>query len=274
MKKLLPLLLLASVFYAAWFYWQRYADRPLQEQFLPITAEAVQSVTVQPPNREQPFTLTRTENGWVVARPPQQLLDQSYKAEELVRQLTSLKTDSVGYSSPIAEGISVTIISTDARSDKFTLYQYADGKTMATVAATGDRYYLNPASSSGVLPQLRFDHFREPRLLNLTAEQVDSVVVSYHDSLLWTTDTANLALLVQHLLAPAPTTFGTPYADFFDEIAHRDRYYADFDFYFAGKPYRVQAFQDSLWPQPYVLVGEDFPRRYLGFMQIHVDSLK
>ncbi|MEM6771508.1 MAG: hypothetical protein AAF597_13075, partial [Bacteroidota bacterium] len=148
--------------------------------------------------------------------------------------------------------------------------QTPSGNLLATTPKTGDVYYLNPASAKGIMQSLRFDHFREPRLLNLTHEQVDSIVVSYHDSLLWKTDTANLALLAQHLLAPA----AAPYADHFDEIAHRDRYCADLDLYFSGKAHRIQAYRDSLWPQPYVLVGEDYPRRYLGFEQIHADSLE
>lgn len=269
MRKLLPLLLLASVMYAAWFYWQGYSDRPLQEPLLPITANDIQFVTIQAPNRETPFTLTRIENGWVVARPPQQILDESLKATELVYQLAALKTDSVGYRPPKVAGIKVKIESTDGRTDELLLHQPPSGVLLATIPTTGDIYYLNPISSSGIMPRLSFNYFREPRLLNLHPNQVDSLVVSYQDSLLWRARPVDLSLLSQHLLAPA----AAPYADYFDEIAHRDRYYADLDFYFSGKAHRIQVFQDSLWPQPYVLVGEDFPRRYLGFEQIRVDTI-
>lgn len=264
MRKLLPLVLLASIFYAAWFYWQGYSDRPLQEVLLPIAAADIEALTIQVPDHKSPFTLTRVDNDWVVARPPQQILNQSLKAEELVSRLTALRTDSVGHRPPKAAGVMIRIESKDGSTDELVLHQPPSGVLLATIPATGDVYYLNPTSSTGIMPQLRFNHFREPRLLNLRPNQVDSLVVSYHDSLLWRASPEEIASLTKQILAPA----AAPYADYFDEIAHRDRYYADLDFYFSGRAHRVQVFQDSLWPQPFVLVGEDYPRRYLGFEEI------
>lgn len=269
MRKLLPLLLLISALYAGWFYWQRFSDRPLQEPLLPVATKNIRRVIIQGPNRSAPFSLTRTENGWVVVRANQQILDQSLKAAALVERLTALQTDSISYQAPETTGVKVRVENTDGGADELTLHQPPGGMVLATIPATGDVFYLNPGTANGLIPQLSFDYFREPRLLNLTPNQVDSVIASYHDSLLWRADTVSLPMLAQHLLAPA----AAPFADFFDEIAHQDRYYADLDFYFSGKAHRIQVFQDSIWPQPYVLVGEDFPRRYLGFQQIRVDTL-
>lgn len=270
MRKLLPLLLLASIFYAVWFYWQRYADRPLQAPLLTITAEEVEVITVPSAATPNPLTLTRTEQGWVVSRPPQQLLDQALKAEELLQLLIGLRTDSVAYRPPKEAGTTVTIRSFAGEEDNIVLYPGTDGVPIAATPATGDLYYLNPATVGDLLPRLSFDYYRSPRLLNLRPQQVDSIVISVQDSLHQKAATEITPLLARHFLAPA----SAPYADYFDEIGHQDRYLADYDFFFSGKAHRVQVFRDSLWPQPYVLVGEDYPRRYLGFKTISADSLK
>ncbi len=270
MKKLLPLLLLVSICYAAWFYWQRYTDLPLSAPLLTVAAEDVAVITIPTDNSAAPLTLTRTDQGWVVSRPPQQLLEQSLKAEALLDRLIGLQTDSVAYGRPKGEGVSILIKSVDGHEDNISIYQGADGTPFAATPATGDLYYLNPDSFGDLLPRLSFDYYRSPRLLNLQPHQVDSIVISVQDSLHQKTAAEKTTLLANHILAPA----SAPYADFFDEIAHRDRYLADVDFYFSGRAHRVQVFRDSLWPQPYVLVGEDYPRRYLSFKTISADSLQ
>lgn len=266
MRTLLPLLLLAALFYTGWFYWQQYANRPLREPLLPWAISDISRVSVHPPNQQVPFSLHRIEDRWVVARANRQLFDQTVRAERLVRLLTQLTSDSVSFHRPAAAGWRIRLVTADEQTDEIVLYPATAVGPLVSISATGDCYHLANSQRDSLLPRLRFDYFRERRLLNLSPAAVDSIVAMHHDSLLWTTDSINLAPLLHHFLAPATA----PHADYFDEIAHRDRYYADLDFYSHGQPRRIQVFHDSLWPLPYVLIGEDYPRRFLGFREIQV----
>lgn len=263
MKKLFLLLPPLILLYAAWFYWQGLGDRPLREQLLSLHTDEVTEVTITPPAGESVLTLTRAENGWVVARGPRQILGESVRVEQLIDRLTTLQTDSVSRRKTVTRGYKVQLRTADDRVENLFLAHPARETPLAQIPATGDVYHLPPEAARYIFPALRFDHYREARLLHLLPGQVDSIVASRNDSTLWV-EAEVLSPLYQRLLAPA----AAPFADYFDEIAHRDRYHADLDFYFSGKAHRVQVFRDSLWPQPYVLVGADFPRRFIAFDRI------
>jgi len=263
MRKLLLILLPLIGLYAAWFYWQQRADRPLQERLLTVTAGEVSQVIIGGQDRDQPLTLTRTETGWVVAKAPRQVLDQSVRAEALIQRLTDLKTDSVSHQSDLPGGIHVTLRDKAEKEDEIILYQPPEGTPLARVVATGDVFHLSPAVARYLFPALSFEHYRERRLLHLLPGQVDSIVATRNDSMLWVVDSAVTPISEQLLDSDLAS-----YADYFDEIAHRDRYHADLSFYFSGRAHRVRVYRDSLWPQPYVLVGDDFPRRFLAFERL------
>lgn len=260
MRKLIYLLILASCVYVSLFYWQQYTDAPLNERLLTMQVDDIQELIITPLPPEQPFTLSRADDNWVVSRARLQMLDHADRASNLLGKLTGLKTDSVAASGQVLEGVRIQIETLDGKKTELLLHQSAKGTPLAQFTTTGDVFHVPTKAVEVLISTLHFDHFREPRLLNLVPDQVDSIVATYNDSLLWKTDSA-VALLSSTILAPA----AAPYADHFDEIAHQDRYFADLDFYFSGRAHRVQVFRDSLWPQPYVLVGEDYPRRYLGF---------
>lgn len=263
MKKLSLLLFFLVALYAGWHYWQTLADRPLQARLLTISAEAIDQVTVAPPNGAAPFTLARSAEDWVVARSPRQILDQRVRAESFVNRLAELTSDSLARPVKNAQETLVTVRTATGQRDELAFSQPVSGPPRVRIVATGDVFHLPPAAARYLLPALTFDHYRESRMLHLLPGQVDSIVAVQGDSTLWVEDSV-VAPLANLLLAPA----AAPHADFFDEIAHRDRHHADLYFYFSGRAHRVQVFRDSLWPQPYVLVGDDFPRRFLGFSRL------
>lgn len=265
MRKLIPIVLLGVLIYVGWFYWQEYTDAPLQEKLLLASADEVLAVTVSTKGEPFPFQLDRLEDDdWVVSRDNRQILDQSSRAMDFVRSLTELRTDSVVKSLPDGEFVSLIISSSSYGEERLSIHSGAGGPALARIAGTGDIFALQPEAVTGVLPALDFDHFRGRQLLHLTASSVDSVVATKNDSLLWRLSPPEAPALAKTLLAPA----AAPYADYFDEIADRDKYYATLSFFAAGKAHRISVFRDSLWPQPYVLVGDDFPRRYLGVERI------
>lgn len=266
MRRLIPIVLLGVFIYVSWFYWQEYTDAPLQEKLLLSTADEVSQVRVSAPGQPLPFLLTRLEDKqWVVSRDNRQILDQSARAEDFVRALTELRTDSVVNSLPDRDFTTITLTADAYGKEELRIYAGAGGPALARISGTGDIFALQPEAVTDVLPALSFDHFRGKRLLHLAATSVDSIVATRNDSLLWTLGPAEASELAKTILAPAsaPT-----YADHFDEIADRDKYHATLSLFTAGRPHIITVFRDSLWPQPYVLIGEDFPNRFFAVEKI------
>ncbi|SEQ38901.1 hypothetical protein [Neolewinella agarilytica] len=262
MRRLIPIVLFAVLIYVSWFYWQEYTDAPLREKLLLSAADELTQVRVTAPGQPHPFQLTRLEDKqWVVSRDNRQILDQSARAEDFVRALTELRTDSVVNSLPDQDFTTITLSSDEYGEEELRMYAGAGGPALARISSTGDIFALQPEAVTDVLPALSFDHFRGKELLHLAAASVDSIVATRNDSLLWRLGPTEAGEVAQTILAPASAP---SYADHFDEIADRDKYHATLSFFTAGQPHTVTVFLDSLWPQPYVLVGEDFPNRFFG----------
>lgn len=261
MRTLIPLLLLAVFSYAGWYYWQDYTDRPLRENILLTDPADITRarVTDAAGDNFQFLRIEGTEN-WAVKRGITELYDQTPKVLKLLEALAVLRTDSVMRRFP-TEGVITIQLEGGALPETLELYLPGPGEApLARAGAAGDVYALQPASVQGLAALLQFEAYRERRLLNLLAARVDSITATNGDSLLWQLGPPEVTPLAKALIAPA----AAPYADYFDEIMHRDKYFATLNFYAQGEPHRIQVFQDSLWPKPFVLVGEDFPRRFLA----------
>ncbi|MEO0734136.1 MAG: hypothetical protein AAFZ52_14970 [Bacteroidota bacterium] len=264
MRTLLPLLLLACLAYAGWYYWQQYNDQPVRAALLLAAAEDIIRVQISERPNEAAFELRNADvtEAWVVNREHTQLRDQSTVIQNFLTQLTGLETDSIAHNFVIEEKQYVLVVHSTTYGEE--ALQFAlppEGPALARRTKSGDIFALPRQTVAALLPYLRFDHYREPRLLNLAAAGVDSIVARQRDSLLWQMNHSDsLPVLAQTFIAPA----SAPYADYFDEIADQEKYYATLQLFANGQPHVVTIFRDSLWPQPYVLVGEDFPRRYLA----------
>ncbi len=265
MRTLLPLLLMAVLGYAGWYYWQEFTDEPLQEKLLLHTAEELKKITITAFG-EEPFQLLRaagTEE-WTVKQGITERYDQSEKVRRLLLALEGLRTDSVMRQFP-PNNRALLELEGGSRPEQIELAFPDTGPALGKIKATGDVFALSPTTTSGLPRLLRFTTYRERRLLRLEPERVDSLVVTFQDSLLWRLDTGAIAALAKTFIAPA----AAPSADYFDEIMDREKYFATLKLYSGGEPHQITVYQDSLWPKPYVLVGEDFPRSYWA-----VDSLR
>ncbi len=265
MRTLIPLLLVAILSYAGWYYWQAYTDAPLQEKLLLHDAAAMQSIRITAFG-EEAFQLVRaagTED-WTVKQGITELYDQSDRIKRLLTVLDGLQTDSVmrRFSD---KGLAVLEVKGPDRSERIELAFPDTGPVLGRISATGDVFALRAANTANLLNLLRFETYRERGLLRLDPERVDSLVATHQDSLLWRVTTGNVSSLAKTFIAPA----SAPSAEHFDEIMDRDKYFATLHLYAQGNPHRITVYRDSLWPKPYVLVGEDFPRRYWA-----LDSLR
>ncbi|MEM1359727.1 MAG: hypothetical protein AAGF89_16100, partial [Bacteroidota bacterium] len=241
---------------------------PLKEKLLLATGDQVDRIVIHEQRGEAPFNirrLTETE-GWVISREHQEILDQSAKAETLVQSLVQLTTDSVMNGKFGEENqYSLSVFSEVHGQEKLQFALTSAGMGLVSLTKGEDVFAVPTADLKQIVPLLRFDHYRERRLLALAAERVDSITALHHDSLLWRAKPETVTALAQTFIAPT----AAPFADYFDEIAHQDRYFATLRLFAEGEVHEILAYRDSLWPQVYVLIGQDFPRRYLA-----VDSLR
>lgn len=266
MRTLIPLLLIAILSYAGWYYWQEYTDRPLKANIL-ITdpADVTRAAVITPGGESFEFLQIEGTENWAVKRGIMELYDQTPKVLKMLEGLAVLRTDSVMRRFP-TEGVTTIRLEGGAWPETIELYLPGPGEApLARVGEAGDVFALDPNSTTGLAPLLQFESYRERRLLNILANRVDSIRATNGDSLLWQLGQPETALLAKTFITPA----AAPYADYFDEIMHRDRYFVTLTLYAQGEPHRIEVYRDSLWPRPFVLVGEDFPRRYLA-----LDSLR
>jgi hypothetical protein len=268
MRTLIPLILLAVLGYVGWFYWQEYTDRPLSERLLLTDFDEVGRVSIM--YGKEGFDLLPAENGrWVVKKGIKEIYDQNDQVQQLFTRLAALRTDSVMRRFPVDRFVRLSLTSKGAgpqvQGELVDLYFPTEGPSLARVVTTNDVFALRQTGLREVQRLLYFDTYLGGKTLQLTASQVDSLSAWYYDSLLWRAAPDELPLLSQRFLAPA----AAPNADYFDEVMDREKYFATLSLYANGLPHRVEVYQDSAWVKPYVLVGQDFPRRYFA-----LDSLR
>ena len=255
MRTLIPLLLLFVLAYAGWQFWEEYTAAPLQTQLLRTAAGEIEEVIITHDD-DRNFRVFRTDDRWVVARNNQEIYDQGPAVEQLITSLTTLRTDSV--LQDLAGPAHLTIeLRSASGSERCALHFPATGPVRAQLLATGDVFALPPSLADELPRRLRFDHYRGGRTLRLAAARVDSLVVMIGDTLPRRPSPARLPLLLPTLLAPAPT----PNADYFDEVADREKYFGTIHLYAGKKAHKITAYRDSTWAKPFVIVGEDFPLR-------------
>ncbi|NJC26748.1 hypothetical protein [Neolewinella antarctica] len=269
MRSLLYLLLFVFLAYGAYYYFDRLSDAPLKTELLSKGSEAISYVVVTPEN-EGPFELKRgEENQWVVSRDHRLIYGQTERINTFVNELRTLQSDSVQLNPRRdRKGQSITLsVGTTAQQENFTLEFPNDlHEPVLAHLATDDQsaLALPPRTRTWRTNYLNFDAYRDRQLLDLDPRLVDSLIVYRGDSVLWGITTGNLAASATRFIAPA----AAPYADQFDEIAHRDRLYGQIKLYADGRAKTVTVYRDSLWPLPFVLVGEDYPRRFLGYERL------
>lgn len=269
MRTLIPIVIFAALAYAGWFYLQPYTSGPLREQLLLTDTGNLHELTVTNDKRTYRIFLTEKDN-WVVKQGAVELYGQSYLVDELIRFLGNLKTDSVMFRFPAEPGPDVSLLGPEEQLEVLSFRFPAGSPPVVRVGATGDVFALPNSVSRPLQRMLRFETYRGKRSLAIEPTEVDSISVSYHDSLLWRVPPAEVPRLSKALIAPAAAPNGVPpYADYFDEVMDREKYFATLTLHALGGRHHIEVFQDSQWVKPYVLSGDDYPRRYFA-----IDSLK
>ncbi|WP_020570477.1 hypothetical protein [Neolewinella persica] len=265
MRTLIPILLLAVLGYTGWYYWEQYTDKPLRANLVATSIADLKQVFITDGVTED-FALVRMEGteDWAVKREITELYDQSEKVRKLLNGLAGIRTDSIMRSFP-EDGFISLVLESEGRSELVDLFFSEEGRHLARRGVTGDVFALNATTLGGIQPLLRFENYRERRLLRILPERIDSITAVSNDSIHWKSKLPEAVLLAKTFIAPATA----PYAEYFDEIMDRDKHFATLSLFANGEPHRIEVYLDSLWPKPYVLVGEDYPRRFLA-----VDSLR
>ncbi len=270
MRTLIPLIILAALAYAGWHYLQSVTDTPLRERLLLTDTETLRELTITA-NGRRSFRIFRSEEDrWVVKRDALELHSEAFAVIDLIQLLGDLRTDSVVRNFPPEAGAEVALVGPEGQREVLAFRFPAGGPPVVQVEATGDVFAL-PSSASGPLQRmLRFETYRGKTAVAVLPAEVDSITVSYHDSLLWRVPQTEVPRLSKTFVAPAAAPNGQPaYADYFDEVMDREKYFATLHLHALGGTHRIEVFRDSQWVKPYVLSGDDFPRRYFA-----LDSLR
>ncbi|OAV42622.1 hypothetical protein [Lewinella sp. 4G2] len=267
MSRLISLLFFVAVAYGAWFYLKDYSRGPVEVRLVQADLDDISRISLLPKDgRSELFRLQRGEgNQWMATRKQRLLLDRDGKIARFVDMLASVTSDSTIRKLPKGEDYRTVEIRIRAQGEEegFSLHftRSAQLPVYASWAEAEEVLALPPSLNAWREEYLHFDAYRERRLLNLLATEVDSISVLKQDSLLWGINIGDLSATAQRFIAPA----AAPHADYFDEIAHRDREFAKIKLYHGAAYKTITVYRDSLWPSPFVLNGEDYPRRFLGY---------
>ena len=264
MRNLVLALIIFAVGYSTWYYGARLFSNPVEYPLFLTGREEVTKVIVGEGNDQFEF-IRGTENEWVVARGQRISYDRPAKVDSFLTllfntrsNLSSQERDYLSY--PTTSRIE---IAGPGGRERVTLYIPTNPATavVASHATSGAVLSLPPITRRWRGEYLHFDAYRERRLVDLDPASVDSIHTYRGDSLLHKVAPLALGTTAPYFIAPALA----PYADYFDEIAHRDREYGRVELYAGDAVKTITVYRDSLWPQPYVLVGKDYPRRFLGY---------
>lgn len=269
MRTLIPIVILAALAYAGWFYLQSFTDTPLRENLLLTDTEALRELTVT--NGKRGYRIFQAEeDGWVVKQDAIELYDQSDAVDELVRFLGDLRTDSVVHRFPPEPGPDVSLLGEGSQREVLSFRFPAGSPPVVRIGVTGDVFALPYSVRTPLQQMFRFEAYRGKNSLAIEPAEVDSITASYRDSLLWRVPAAEVLRLSKTFIAPAAAPDGSPvYADYFDEVMDREKYFVTLSLHALGGTHHIEVFRDSQWVKPYVLAGADYPRRYFA-----LDSLR
>ena len=270
MRTLLFLCLLIAIGYATYYYVGLANSDPLR---IPLLRENlrqdVKRIQILP--RGPGEFLMRLDQGddgqWIVSKDQKLIYDQSARVRGLLADLANTVSDSVvtGSAARLRERTVVTLDIRTSTGREVISLAFADATSTSVYAwfgSSSNLLCLPPSTNAWLKGYLTFDAYRERRLLDLNPAAVDSIVAIGADTtLLYHSRPSELPDLATYFIAPA----FSQHADFFDEIAHQDRHFGQVLLYANGQPKSITVYHDSLWAQPYVLVGEDYPRRFLGY---------
>lgn len=267
MRRLILLLLLATGAYTVWFYTIGLND---SGKYLPLIRTELSTVDkIVVAGKAHAFKLQRAENGeWLAVREQKILFKQNAQVDSFFSALELAVADSVLTNVQTKPSWTVVDLTFPAKSspEKLRFHFPVDQSRPVYAQLEGGEDYLvlAPTFHRWRTDFLDFDGYREMRLLDLSPNSVDSLYVLKKDSILWGVNSGELAATASRFIVPA----AAHYADHFDEIRHQDRAYATIKLYAGDGTKTVTVYRDSLWPQPFVLVGEDYPRRFLGYERL------
>ena len=270
MRTLLFLCLLIAATYATYYYVGLGSDEPLR---IPLVRadlrQNIKRIQIKPRGPgEFLMRLDQGDNGqWIVSKDQKLIYDQSARVRGFLTDLANTVSDSVvtGSAARLRDRRLVTLDIHSGTGREVINLAFADDTSSPVYAwfeSSSNLLCLSPSTNAWLKGYLTFDAYRERRLLDLNPAAVDSIVALGTDNtLLYRSHPSELPDLATHFIAPA----FSQHADYFDEIAHQDRRFGQVLLYADGQPKTITVYHDSLWAQPYVLVGEDYPRRFLGY---------
>lgn len=263
-KRALPILILLSAAYGGWYYWQSLPTDPLAVKLLQLEPEEVVKLSIQPA-QSIPFEALRTNSSWQLSDGERHLVESSQLPDTLLEKILSAHSQDLIDADSIGR-LQVEINMDTRAGNSYRMYIHcaskSDCRNLAIRIAPRPESVLVNDFELGDLP-LAFDDYRNTRLYDLAPlGSLDSIVWrngvdephkwSYVDAESGALDSINRSYEL------------ATFADYFDEINHKDRFAGRYHLYGARQDLELSVYLDSQWIHPIVVSSSQFPSAFFG----------
>ncbi|MEM8583373.1 MAG: hypothetical protein AAGF87_03840 [Bacteroidota bacterium] len=263
-KRTLPILLLFSLFYGAWYYWQSRPVDPVTGRVLQLEAEEVERMHISPA-ASKAFSAIKEIDSWLLNDGDRHLVEASKRPDSLLQALLMAESidlidaDSLG---PLFANLELFTKSDDVYQLSLFCVSADDCRNACLQIVPRPEVFLMADLNLAELP-LAFNDYRNRTIFDLEP-------LGRLDSLVWLSDSG----LIQQWyrpeygakldsLAMSPKV-GAYFADQFDEISHQNRYWGSYHIYGARNDAELRVYVDSQWTRPLVIWSTQFNSAYFS----------
>lgn len=245
-KRAIPILILLSAAYGGWYYWQSRPTDPLAVRIFQLEPEEVVKITIKPVD-DVPFDALRVNSSWQLNDGERHLVESSLLPDTLLSRLLVAQSEDLIEADSVGR-LQVEIQMETRTADSYQMYIHCaskdDCQKIAIRIAPRPEFVLVDGLRLGDLP-LAFTDYRNPKLYDLAPlGRLDSVVWQDVLGQNQTWSYADSRQMSSQLFLSAYANEN--YADYFDEITHRDRYAGSYRVYGARQDLELRVAMTTL----------------------------
>lgn len=283
-RTFLFLIILASLIYGAYQFFPLPKKDSFELELINIKLDAVNTISITLPKEEE-FTLTRSENGWIATKENLNTKALKPKVKELLKSLQSIKTEKIittkneewsTYRVDEDSGIKVQVYENENPKRDFILGQTNKDTAYVRFANEVEVYAIDGSQMAPIRES--FDNYRDKTFLSLPASaKITDIKLT---TVLDTFDLKNTgegwilnekqaldSILMAEYLKKLSYIEGHQFADDFDELKAREFPIAQLQItdHHSSEIFEIQCFSDTLNSErDFVLHNRAFPDQYFA----------
>ncbi|MEO0625487.1 MAG: hypothetical protein AAFY36_07330 [Bacteroidota bacterium] len=252
-KRTLPILLLFSLAYGLWYYWQNKPVQAVELRVLQLDPSEVDRIVFQPKGKKS-FTALREINGWQLNDGDRHLVSSSRLPDSLLHTLLFAESEDLIHPDSVGQEVAtLDLFAKNQEVYELSLFcgpQRNCRQVFLQIRPRPEVFFMSGLKLSEI--PLQFDQYRDFTLLDLNP-------LGRLDSLVWQSDSSRAqtwtyASTDYDLSRMSSSRIeGQDFADHFDEITHQDQYLGSYKFYGARDQVELKVFIDSQWIKPLVV---------------------